>query len=190
MITESTLENISIPGEEWKLVYSGQYAVSSFGRVVSLYLKGKFRVKEMVQRDSASYLKVHLHIAGESKLVSVHRIVATAFISNPENLPEVNHKDGNKHNNHVDNLEWVSKSQNKRHSIDVLKRTHPLQGKCLDVSCVFREVEQYTLAGEFLGFYHSIRVAALATGINETNISRCANGKRKTAGGYIWRFKQ
>lgn len=195
MITETTLENkmfdlrkISNPGESWKLIFSGRYAVSNYGRVISFYFKDLYRFRVMTLRDSAGYLRAHLHVDGKSKLISVHRLVAMAFIPNPGNLPEVNHKDGDKHNNHVGNLEWVSKSQNKRHSIDVLKRPHPNQGRCLNDSVMFREVEQYSLNGELIESYHSIRVASTETGVNETNISRCANGKRKTAGGFIWKF--
>lgn len=184
-----TLTSISLPGENWAEIYGGRYAVSTRGRVMSFYFKDKFRLHLMIARNVCGYDRVHLHVNGKNKLVLVHRLVAQAFIPNVDNLPEVNHKDGNKQNNDVSNLEWVTKSQNKRHSIDVLKRVHPLYGKRLNDSLVFREVEQYTTSGEYVNTFHSLRVAAIECGINESNISRCANGKRQTAGGYVWKFK-
>lgn len=183
------LSSISLPGESWAEIYEGRYAVSSLGRVISLSFKGVPRQKIMTQRDIASYLRVHLHINGKGKQVLVHRLVAMAFIPNPSNLPEVNHKNGNKHDNRVDNLEWVTKSQNKIHSIEVLKRPHPNLGKSLELSLRHKTVCQYSKRGDLIKTYHSIRVASMMTGINETNISRCANGKRDSAGGYVWRLK-
>ena len=185
---EFELTSISLPGENWVKIFGGRYAVSNLGRVVSLFFKNIPRLKIMVQRDITNYLRVHLHVEGKGKQILVHRLVAIAFIPNPDNLPEVNHKNGNKHDNRVDNLEWVTKSQNKRHSIDVLKIPCPTKGKVLENSCTFKSVSQFNTEGSFIKSFHSIRVAALETGINESNISRCANGKRVTAGGYKWKF--
>lgn len=142
---QNDLKSISKANEEWIEVFGGRYAVSNLGRVVSFYFKDKYRIKEMVQRKSAGYLRVHLHILGRSKLVSVHRLVAMAFVPNISNLPEVNHINGDKEDNQSTNLEWVTKSQNKLHSIYVLKREHPMLGKRLYDSYIHRGVIQYSL---------------------------------------------
>ena len=92
--------------------YEGRYLVSNFGRVKSLITN-----KILNQyKDRYGYLRVILSLNGKQKIYLVHRLVAKAFIPNPENKLEVNHKDGNKENNHVDNLEWVTSKENVKHA--------------------------------------------------------------------------
>jgi predicted XRE-type DNA-binding protein len=115
--------------EIWKDIkdFEGIYQVSNMGRVKSvgrLVNSGKgvhsFTIKEKILAVdySASYYRVTLSKNGKIKRFSVHRLVASTFISNPENKPQVNHKDGDKLNNKLDNLEWVTVSENNRHAID------------------------------------------------------------------------
>ena len=183
------LRNISLPAEKWAGIEDGRYAISDHGRVVSFSFKGISRILVMTA-ICGIYLRIPIYRKGEKHIESIHRLVAKAFIPNPDNLPEVNHKDGDKWNNHIDNLEWCTKSQNKRHSIDVLHRPHPMLGKKYEDSYTHIEVEQYSKDGKYIATYHSIRVAGMRTGIEESNISRAASGKRKSAGGFIWKIKK
>lgn len=100
--------------EIWKDIkdYEGLYQVSNLGRVKSLYRidssNHKVYEKILKTRERHSYIAVDLHKEGKAKTFSVHRLVAMAFISNPDNKPQINHKDENKENNCVDNLEWCT----------------------------------------------------------------------------------
>ena len=87
-----------------------RYSVSNFGRIKSSYANKEKILKPF--KDAGGYLKVDLRSKGKRKTMSVHRLVALAFIPNPNNLPEINHKDKNKENNYVDNLEWCTAKYN------------------------------------------------------------------------------
>lgn len=109
--------------ENWKPVkdYEGIYEVSDTGLVRSLDRVDRLnRFKKGTLKapcdNGRGYLCVNLKAHGKQAQKTIHRLVATAFIPNPDNLPEVNHKDGNKANNHVDNLEWCTVSDNKKHA--------------------------------------------------------------------------
>lgn len=128
----------------WKLFETG-YEVSSEGEVRSLdryvergysrrFLQGKLL---KVTKDKNGYMRVSTSVGGEKRTWKVHRLVATSFLDNPDDLPCVNHKDGNKNNNHVDNLEWVSYSENTQHAVDTgllvhrTKKMHPMFTGCV-----------------------------------------------------------
>lgn len=116
--------------EIWKNIkgYEGVYQVSNLGNVrrINNYIeqnKGATRYKRLIEYkilkfnyDKQKYLLVHLCVNGVRKCKKVHRLVAEAFIENTNNKPYVNHKDGNKQNNNVDNLEWVTPSENNIHA--------------------------------------------------------------------------
>ena len=116
------------------------------------------------------------------KIYKVHRIVAMAFIPNPENKPQVNHIDGNKQNNHISNLEWVTAKENVNHAWKT-GLSKPLFGKN---SKHKTPVLQYDVKGNFLGAYPTIRLAAKATGTSENGISDVINKRQITSGGFIW----
>lgn len=106
--------------EEWKEVeYSPNYSVSSFGRV-----RNNKSGKILSDRISCGYKHVLLYKRGITKDFRVHRLVAKAFIPNPDELPEVNHIDGNKINNTVENLEWCTPSQNQLHAYRIGLQVH------------------------------------------------------------------
>ena len=114
--------------KEWKEIkgYEGKYIISNYGEVISLpRLKQNNSKKQYVEPKELSkninstngYVYVFLCNNGKYRNIRVHRLVAEAFIPNPNNLPQINHKDGNKQNNKVDNLEWCTCQENIRHAI-------------------------------------------------------------------------
>jgi len=100
--------------------YEGKYEVSNTGRIFSLNYHSTGRRQEMkLQTNRIGYVKIMLSKNGETKLISVHRIVAEAFVPNPLNLPEVNHDDGIKSNNNDWNLIWCTQPDNQRHAFKI-----------------------------------------------------------------------
>jgi hypothetical protein len=112
------MKKMNTQTEQWKAVAecNGEYQVSNLGRVKSLK-HGKERILKP-RRTSTGYLQTELFIKGNRKIWALHRLVALAFIDNPENKPQVNHIDGNKLNNHIDNLEWATAKENMQHAWD------------------------------------------------------------------------
>ena len=166
--------------EIWKPVvgYEGLYEVSNLGRVRSLNYRNTGKVKELISHDNGfGYLIVELRNSGNRKTYSVHRLVAQAFIPNPDNLPEVNHRDLCKTNNCLLNLEWCSRKYNLEYSDICGRGRYP--------------VLQFTKSGEFVKEYESLSDASRQTGIFKQNIRRCCLNKLlwKSAGGFIWRYK-
>ena len=112
--------------EEWRTVENtnGMYEVSNLGRVRSL-CRNKVRIMPQTKQHHG-YHAVMFHVNNKPVCRKVHRLVAQAFIHKPEGVKlEVNHKDGNKDNNQVDNLEWVTHQQNVKHSFDTGLKTFP-----------------------------------------------------------------
>ncbi len=166
--------------EVWKDIkgYEGRYQVSNNGRVKSLPINEKYckRTDEIILKPfmcGSGYQEVILKINGQRKPKLIHRLVADAFIPNPTNKKEVNHKDGNKFNNDYTNLEWVSSSENIRHSYDVLKN----KAYSRKVICV-----------ETRNIYNSIKEAAISLKLHSELICACCNGRQKTTGGYHWAY--
>lgn len=112
-----------------------------------------------------------------AKKIYIHRLVAEAYIPNPNNYNQVNHKDLNKHNNNLDNLEWWSEAMNMQHNADYKPENS-------------RKIFQFDLVDEnkLIGTYNSIKEASEKTNINNTSIIHCCNGKYKKAGKYIWKY--
>lgn len=149
--------------EEWKPIkgYEGIYEVSNMGRVKSLH-RSQGRILKQYTQDNG-YVKVNLSKNGTHNTKRVHRLVATAFIPNPHNKPEVNHIDGNKENNNVDNLEWCTREYNVRHAFhNGLMKKNTQQKK---------SVILYKKYGE----YKSITEAAKALSVTRRALSRAIN---------------
>lgn len=130
---------------------------------------------------------------GKRKAFRAHRLIAYSFISNPDNLPVVNHIDHDKMNNHVDNLEWVTYSYNSQHSYhdgwrdeEIRKRIPEMQKKAAEQSKT--PVAQYDQDGNLIAVFSSQKEASEKTGVCRSSITHVVRGQRKTAGGYIWRY--
>lgn len=157
--------------EIWKNIsgYEG-YMVSNLGRVKSLnYNKtGKPQILKNKKLNNG-YLRVHLYKDRKVKCYLVHRLVADAFIPNPNNLTEVNHINEDKTDNRVDNLEWCDRVYNATYSLS-------------------KPVYSINISTNEITYYQSTRDAGRLTNISQGNISSCCNGILKSAGGYKWYY--
>lgn len=178
--------------EIWKDIkgYEG-YQVSNLGRVRSLdrdiliqLPNGKFyksRKKGRLltpSKDKDGYLQISIN---HSKHGKIHRLVAMAFLPNPNNYKCVNHKDENKQNNHADNLEWCTKKYNNQYGTHIERSAKGHR----------KQIEQLTLNGELVKIHPSLMSAEIELGIKgaSTMICRCCKNKKKIAYGYKWRYK-
>lgn len=160
-----------------KIIYDEKetnYSVSENGEV-----KNDITEKLLSLRTQQGYKHVTLAIDGKAKSFRVHRLVAFAFIPNPENKPYVNHIDCNRSNNSVTNLEWVTPSENSQKAVD--------QGRWNN-SKKLKPVTQYSLAGEKIRTYESASEAARQTGCQQSKITLCCQGERRRTGEYQWRY--
>lgn len=183
---------INLIGEEWRHIegWGGLYQVSNMGRVKSLARNFKRERILIPCKRKKGYLCVGLARDCKKIQKSIHRLVAIAFIPNPENKPEVNHKRGFKWDNRATELEWSTMSENQIHAYRVLKRKNNLKGLFGKLNSNSRAVFQYSLSGQFIEKFYSTMDAQRKTGISNQSISSCALCKRKhkTAGGYIWMY--
>ena len=190
--------------EIWKDIkgYEGLYQISSFGNVKSLdrYIINKngdkqyFPGKYLTQGIGDSYLKVTLSKNNKQRTFRVHILVARTFIPNPENKPEVNHIDGNKKNNKVNNLEWNTRSENELHAYrNGLAKPSNKQKQAVAKYAkenYSKKVVQYSLNGEFIKEWNSMHDVWRELGIRPSYICRCCKGLRNQTYGYIWKYKQ
>ncbi len=123
-------------------------------------------------------------------MFSIHRLVANAFIENPNDLPEVNHISGIKSENSIHNLEWISKEDNVKHKVEnnlTSKYWTGVFGKYHHNSV---PVDQFDRDGKFIASYECAKEAERQTGILQPNISSCCTGKLKSAGGFLWKHSK
>lgn len=158
------------------------------------------------QISNSGYVLVHLHNKGKRKACTVHRLVATHWKENPDNLPQVNHKDGNKLNNNDWNLEWSTQSNNMKHAFRSglnenareaarermralgTRTWHVNVQRLIDGNIARRKpVIQMDLDGNDLREFESVRAARNET--NDSNINKVLNGTFKQSKGYKWRWK-
>lgn len=196
--------------EEWKSIYfidkgilydyRGIYWVSNTGRVKAkavvsnkYHKKGeiyevKYRYNTRKQNKHGGlggYCIVALYKNGLRKDIALHRIVINVFSNNPNNLPQVNHIDGNKRNNAISNLEWCTNGENQTHAFKMGLR-YPKKGKDHPNSS---KIIQYDLKGNFIKIWDTIHDAQLSiNGKYIGSISPCVRNKCKTAYGYKWRY--
>jgi hypothetical protein len=163
---------------------NSNYVVTSTGLVINKHNKV---LKGDVTRDG--YRRVNLYDSNQSTRWSVHRLVAFSFIPNPENKPHINHIDGDKLNNNVENLEWVTPAENELHSYRVLGKKPPKTAfkKGCKQEALIKAVYQCDMEGVVLKQWESLADAQRA-GFSQGNITMCAQGKRNSHKGYMWKY--
>jgi hypothetical protein len=156
------------------------YEIDKEGNIFSL--KRNKYIKPIIQKSGYKY--IHLCKNGKSKSFLLHRLIGIHFISNPKNLPEINHKDGNKLNNLINNLEWVTRSENQKHAY-LNKLNYCYYGEKHHNS---KKVGQYTKSGKLLKTWNSVIEAAN----NVLNTSKCIHRvcrkERKTYNKFVWKY--
>ena len=175
--------------EEWKLIpeSDGKYLVSNLGRVKPVRTS-QTPLKPYIGKNNG-YPTVKIY--GKNKIYrrTVHRLVALAFIPNPENKKTVNHKDGVRTNNVITNLEWATYSENKLHSFRELGLKGSALGKFGADNPKSKAVLQFTKDGVFIREYGGQSEAARIVGGSQGQISDACTGRAHTAYGFIWKFK-
>lgn len=171
------------------------YEVSDMGRVRSLerIIKRKDGFDYHINKneitgaiDKKGYLRVCLSKFNKNITLKRHRLVAQAFIANPENKPQVNHINGIKSDNRVENLEWCTNSENQIHSYRKLNRKNILIGKIRNCSLLPKNVIQCSLDGFVVNIFDSIKGASIKTGVIRKRIEMCLKGKKYSSDGYLW----
>ena len=185
--------------EIWKDIdgYNGKYQISNEGNIRSFskWSNGRILKGGKTKGNPHPYRFIALVGSGRNDIKHkyIHRLVAEAFISNPLNLPEVNHKNGDTLDNRVENLEWCTHAQN----MDFASKSGVLsRGQDLwkgNMNPRSKAVLQFTKNGEFVKEWGSVNQIMRETGIPASTIFRCCNPEKypheKTAYGYIWRYK-
>lgn len=187
--------------EKWVDIkgYEGIYQISSHGRVKRLAHTAHYRREpgsrtpktysydEMYikpHENSAGYLRVTLWKNQEPKRFFVHRLVANYFVDRGEGREVINHIDGDKKNNHYKNLEWVTRSENSRHALELGLYTPNTKG--INFPRPVIQLDKNT--GEVINEFETISDAFRETGVH--HISSVCRGERKTAGGYVWKYRE
>lgn len=180
--------------EIWKLIDGDdRYYVSNLGNVKTIdynHQQIEKNLKPVIRNNGYKYVAIN------KKQLAVHRLVAMAFIENNDNKPFVNHVDGDKTNNKVENLEWCTAKENMSHAFkNNLVNTRSVKQQRARRKTAKRMIEknkikivQYSKKHEYISEFNSIVEASNITGANAVHISRCAKGFQKTCGGFIWEY--
>lgn len=182
--------------EIWKDIkgYKGLYQISNLGKVKNV--KTQKILKNYTSKQDKGYLKVSLYSNLKSKNFKIHRLVANAFIANPCNYPQVNHINGNKQDNCVENLEWCNNSHNMKeaYKIGLVKSSHSGCFKKGEHKKQEIPINQLDLNGNLIKTWSSFTKAEKFFRPNSkaisTNIHGALNNKQKTAYGYIWKYAE
>jgi len=186
----------------WKDIsgYENIYQVSTFGNIKRINTGRILKPS----KDNKGYLRVNLSKEGVAKTFLVHQLVAIEFIPNPLLLDNIDHINTVAYDNRVENLRWVTYKENNNNELTKIKnsiaktgKNHPLYGKHHKEQTIYRMINssnekivlQYNFSGEFIKEWRSINSIEKEIGYNHSNICSCCNGKRKSAYGYIWRYK-
>lgn len=171
-------KNKTLSMEIWNDIsgYNGLYQISTLGRVRSLKNK---KAKILSQAFKDGYKVISLYRNGNGRMFRVHRLVALSFIDNPKRKPCIDHINGMRDDNRVENLRWCTKKENANYDIAIMNYRNNA------ISKRGKNVRQYE-NGVWVADYAGCNEASRMTGICNSSISDCCNGKRKTAGGYEW----
>jgi len=178
--------------EFWKPIpnYEGLYEISNTGKIkrlarIAIYENGsQHQYNECIMTPSINkdgYYQIHLTKNKEQKTFTVHKLVALTFIPNPNNFLCINHKDENKLNNHIDNLEWCTREYNSSYGSKAKRAAENNPRKKQIVMCDL-------ITQKEIKTFDSVREAARQTGISHSGISKVINGKGLSAGGYYWKI--
>lgn len=181
--------------EHWKPVsgYEGRYEVSDFGRVKSLpkTVVTVAYTRHTVERilkpspDGKGYLMVWLYKDDIRHSHKVARLVAEAFIPNPENKPQIDHINTIKTDNRVENLRWVTGKENIHNPITYKKNADSKRGS---LNGKARKISQYTMSGDIIRQWNCIADVKRELGFGHSHIIQCCRGYRSNAYGYVWRY--
>ena len=170
--------------EIWKDIegYEGLYQISNKGNVKSLNYRNTGRSQNLVPKtNNSGRLWVELALNGKTKPMLIHRLVAMAFIPNPFNYPQINHKDENVRNNNVDNLEWCTREYNIKYFYE--RCAH--RGRALKFNAPILQIDS---EGNIIKRWDNIPAIKHEKSYNAWSISECCRGNRKTAYGFKWRY--
>lgn len=187
-----------LPDEIWKDIegYEGLYQVSNLGRIKSLekmVVSKNHSIQKRKERiiksspNNRGYLKIGLSKNNKRKFYRVHRLVAQAFIPNPDNKPEVNHINEIKTDNRVENLEWMTRKENCNYGTALERMVNTKIEKGI-IEKLCKPVLQYDLDGNFIKEWDSMREAE-RSGYDRKGIYKCLRGEQKMSKGYVWKYK-
>lgn len=184
-----TIKKVRNPpkGDNWKVIKEyPNYMVSNKGEIYSLYFDKVMREKD----NGHGYKAIILRNGKKYKNFYIHRLVALHFLEIEKGKNIVNHKDGDKSNNNVENLEWCTQSYNNKHKYRVLKRpvSRAYLGKFGKEHNRSKKIAQYDLEGNFIQYHYGVREAARKMKTVSGNIHNCLSGFNHTAKGFIWRY--
>lgn len=166
--------------EIWKTIEERKtYEISNYGNVRKKLLNSYNYLKPIIDKDG--YLKVCLCENQQRLYRFIHRIVAQSFIENSKNKPTINHKDGNKKNNHIDNLEWSTYSENNLHALRIGLRIMK-NNRCS------KKVAQYDMNMNLIKIYPSANEAKRQTNFSQGHISEVCRGEKSQHKNYIWKY--
>lgn len=166
--------------------FNGMYQINTSGELRSVNYRNTGKTAILKQTISRGYAVVNLTVKGRQRVYRVHRLVAETFLDNPENKKQVDHIDGDRCNNCVENLRWVTSKENSNNPNTAYK----LGKQMIGVTGAQHQRSKPVVCIETGAVYASAVDANHATGINSSNIAACCRGTRANAGGYHWAYKQ